>query len=450
MRALVLPAPLRVTLAAMLAALLSFGALAPDADARKKKRRSTLPTVTSVLPTSASLNDIMVIKGKNFKVGVGVNTVIFRKASGGKFIFIPTLTATATRLTLKVPQRLIDDLDIAAGLAKSTRYQVRVVSARATSDFSAAAKSPLILPQPGGLSTTDCDKDTIADDVDADDDNDGLSDAIELQYKMNVCNADSDGDGMWDSYEFQSALDLNGVALPYPGKRPWPNPLDKVDANADFDGDGLRLWQEHKLWQAANRPFPLNYSDGTQYTGGLVLAPVPDLYGLDLDAATDGGPIDARTGTGYLSDDERDFDGDGLANVHEFNNRMTQEWWKAYGDFYGEVVYTDRPFDNPDPTDPDTDGDGLIDGLDDQDQDGWNNVQELTRSAVYANNYIGYMVNPFNPCLPDWKSRTCSRYYPFENAWSPFEVAGPLPIAPIGWVNGGRVDSPTPDYVPSG
>ena len=451
MRALVLPAPLRVTLMALLATVLSFGMAASPASAAKKKKRKALPTVSSVLPAKASLNDIMVIKGKNFRVGTGTNTVIFRKASGGAFLFIPTLTASSTRLTLKVPQRVIDDLDAVGSTRQATRYQVRVVSARATGGFTAVTKSPLILPPPGGTTTlTDCDKDGVSDDVDADDDNDGLSDAIETQYKMNTCNVDTDGDSIWDSYEFQSALDLNGIALPYPGKKPWPNPLDNTDSNADFDGDGLRMTEEHKLWQAAGRPFPLNYSDGTQYTGGLLPAPEPDSYGLDIDAAEKGGPVNVRNGVGYLSDDEKDFDGDGLSNVHEFSFRMTQAYWTAVSEKLGEGIYNLRPFSDPDPADPDSDGDGIIDGLDDQDADGWNNISELYRRPTYATNYLAYWVQPFNPCLPDWKSRTCSRYIPAgQDPWAPFGIDGPLPVPPAGW-NGGPVDSPTPDYVPAG
>jgi hypothetical protein len=29
-------------------------------------------------------------------------------------------------------------------------------------------------------------------------------------------------------------------------------------------------------------------------------------------------------------------------------------------------------------------------------------------------------VNPFNPCLPHVKSRTCKRIVPADNAWAPF------------------------------
>ena len=36
--------------------------------------------------------------------------------------------------------------------------------------------------------------------------------------------------------------------MPYPGKRPYPNPLDGTDANTDYDGDSLTLGEEYKLW----------------------------------------------------------------------------------------------------------------------------------------------------------------------------------------------------------
>ncbi|MDQ8045455.1 MAG: hypothetical protein REI11_12690 [Patulibacter sp.] len=453
MRALALPAPLRAVLLLALASVLSFGAVAEPAQA-KKKAASNVPTIKTILPKKASLNDIIVITGKNFREGTAKNTVIFRATGSTKNIFVPTLTASTTRLTLRVPQTVLDQLTVTAGAKTQTRFQVRVVSAR-TSDFSAASISPLILPTPAAVSaanqTRDTDGDGVPDIVDADDDNDGLSDALELSIGTDPLKVDTDGDGIWDSYEFESALDLNGIALPYPGKKPWPNPLDGTDANADFDGDGLTMAQEHKLWQAAGRPFPLNYSDGTQYTGGPVLAPNPDIYGLDRDA-TDGtrqGPADLRTGVGYLSDDERDFDGDGLSNEAEFNGVMTQAYWAALSPKIGEVIYPLRPFTDPDPTDPDTDGDGVIDGLDDQDNDGWNNISEEFRAPTYATNEIAYWVQPFNPCLPDWQSRTCSRYVTVSGqAWSPFNLPS-LPVPPAGW-NGGPTDSPTPGYVPAG
>ena len=40
---------------------------------------------------------------------------------------------------------------------------------------------------------------------------------------------------------------VNYVA-PFPGKTPYPNPLF-TDANIDYDGDGLDLGDEYKLWK---------------------------------------------------------------------------------------------------------------------------------------------------------------------------------------------------------
>ena len=54
--------------------------------------------------------------------------------------------------------------------------------------------------------------------------------------KLDPCLADTDGDSVEDGYEYQSALDLNHyprtAPLPYPGKRPYPNPLDPSDGEA--------------------------------------------------------------------------------------------------------------------------------------------------------------------------------------------------------------------------
>lgn len=466
MSALSLRPSLRVPLLAALALLVSlFSATSPaEAAKAKKKKRANLPTVTEVTPLKVSIGDNLVIKGKNFLEGAGKNTILFRPAAGGKTVFAQSVAASATRIVVKVPSRVGDQLTVNNGAQQPTRFQIRVVSTRASTAFTAVGLSPLVLPLPGGSVGSDCDKDGQSDAVDGDDDNDGLSDAIEIQYGLNTCNVDSDGDSAWDSYEFESALDLNGRAVPYPGKKPWPNPLDASDAKSDFDGDGLQMLQEHMLWQAAGRPFPLNYSDGTQYTGGPIVAPSPDTQALDIDSIAfstqaPGAPPynpekgkgpSLRTGEGYLSDEERDFDGDGLSNEAEFNGVMTQKWWSGKNEDWGEKDYKVRVFNDTDPLNPDTDGDGIVDGLDDQDNDGWNNMMEQYRAAVYPTGYLPYMVNPYNPCLPDYHSPTCTRYLSFaEEPPSPWHLA-PLPTAPIGWslLQQGPMDSPLPGYVP--
>ena len=60
---------------------------------------------------------------------------------------------------------------------------------------------------------------------------------------------------MKDGYEYQSARDLNDDehqqpnARPYPGKRPYPNPLF-TDSGVDYDGDVLTLGEEFSLWKS--------------------------------------------------------------------------------------------------------------------------------------------------------------------------------------------------------
>jgi len=289
--------------------------------------------------------------------------------------------------------------------------------------------------------------------------------------------------------------------LPYPGKRPYPNALF-ADADVDYDGDTLTLKEEFNLWvysttvtkTDARTLTPLSYSDGEQYSrsrriadgsdagrrqptlrregydkqdqflgwandagyGRVVVAnlwwwtPLYSLYGdraeLPLfDANRDGNVSDAEKyyydedGNGWLSDDERDEDADGLSNYDETHGRLTPEYWKScYG---GEKPYY-VPYTGTDPADADTDGDGVLDGADDQDNDDVPNIMELSRRAA-----SGYddtdgrdcaprkdpslptdparsgdygRVNPFNPCLPNLGSRTCPRHYN-GNTGAPFD-----------------------------
>lgn len=461
---------LRIPLFAVLAFAVCFTGLAGVADAKKKKpkKKSTLPTVTRIAPAKLGIGDRLTLRGKNFREGKTANTVIFRKSGGGPQIFVKTLAATKTRITLEIPERLRQELNTRNGVAQATRFKIRIIGKRANKKYTLNKQSPLVLPTAVTQSASpdaDTDGDGIPDSRDPDIDGDGLSNALELAYKLDPYKVDTDGDGLEDGWEFESALDMNDRAVPYPWRTPWPNPLVNEkqaggytaatpDGYPDFDGDGLSSFQEHELWVAAGRPFPLNYSDGTQHTGGFVRAPSPDVYGLDQDAIRLGTTTpDPRTGVGYLSDDERDFDGDGLSNMVEYNTRMTPEWWSMI--YAEEPAYPLRPFVTEgglasDPRLADTDGDGIIDSEDDIDGDGWSNAMELYRAGTMLTNGNAYMVNPFNPCLPDYTSRACSRYVSIESPWAPFHLSA-LPQWPIGWLPGQgvpRLTSPTPKYCP--
>ena len=93
----------------------------------------------------------------------------------------------------------------------------------------------------------------------------------------------------------------------------------------------------------------------------------------------------------------------------EFNYTGTQLWWKSINWHYKphgpptpgvvsyvEPVYEQRAFSDPDPVDPDSDGDDIADGLDDQDNDGWSNFVEMQLGRSRA----GYRVHRSTPACP--------------------------------------------------
>lgn len=263
----------------------------------------------------------------------------------------------------------------------------------------------------------DIDNDGLPNRGDDDDDGDGLTDTSERQYGLNPYKTDTDRDGISDGYEYQSAIDLNSAAVPYPGKRPYPNPLDGQDASQDFDGDGLTLTDEYRAWRYSGSPTPLSYSDGSQHTAG-----------------------------GGLSDDERDVDADGLTNWDEAHGRMTPKWWELTftsfvpsnqttgSDQIKESVYPGRSFEATSFVDPDTDGDTIRDGADDEDHDGFTNAFEVRRPDDWETTYVSTShpgtnprarVNPFNPCKPFYSS-TCHRYPPFDYYQDKEDWASPV------------------------
>lgn len=181
---------------------------------------------------------------------------------------------------------------------------------------------------------------------------------------------------------------------------------------------------------------PLTYSDGTQESGG----PAPTTTGVYPDVAHTRGGV-AEPPNGLLTDDEKDVDGDGLSNWDETHGRMTIEWWNLTynGDSgsgvevpYPEYKETEYPrakeiFLQPSFVNPDSDGDSLPDGDDDQDHDGYPNWFEVSRAPGWSDTYTSRLyfplntgthtdplarVQPFNPCKPVY-SVACHRQEPF-------------------------------------
>jgi len=370
-----------------------------------------VPVVKSVSPLKANIGDTLTVKGANFVPGTGKNTVIFRK-DGDKAVFVKAGASTRTQLKVVLPPKLAAYLINVNNQAAPTRFRLRVIGARLSARYTLASGSPVIGPAPlaegpgvtppvGGSSATDCDGDGTPNVSDTGDtDADLLPDNLETQLKTDPCKVDSDGDGVEDGYEYYSALDLNGrvlsgmlvdpAALPYPAKRPYANPLDGSDANVDFDGDGLVLLQEYQAWiRFGGHRLPLLYSDGKQHS------------------------IDPATGVdSVLGDDVKDVDQDGLGNMTEANGRFSSRaWWSTW---YTEEVLYSVEYAGLDWLDQDTDGDGVPDGADDIDHDGFTNADEASRAV--------YWTQPFNPCLPNPGSPTCSTsFLSPAGIWPPFD-----------------------------
>jgi hypothetical protein len=374
-----------------------------------------LPTIKSVKPLRLAIGDTLTIVGRHFLPGKGRNTVVFFR-DGAPAVFLRAGTATKTRMKVTLTSKLGRWLTVRNnGDRAPTRFRLRVLARRFGARFTPRRLSPLVLPAPsrrsgGGPSAPTCTLASATAAPDADADGDGLSNALELRIKTDPCQADSDGDSIPDGYEYESALDYNSRALPYPGKRPYPNPLDPSDANTDYDGDGLTMADEHAAWvMYGHSSFPLNYSDGTQTSGGPV-AVTPATAWEDINR------------DGFLTDDEKDVDGDGLTNWDEAHGRMVPAWWQEA--YPSEVAYT-LTYLQTDWLDPDTDGDTLPDGADDVDHDGYANASEIDRVAT------GQWVQPFNPCLPDPTSPVCAKHPPFDAVYPPFAAPGYDPREPI-------------------
>ena len=222
----------------------------------------------------------------------------------------------------------------------------------------------------------DTDGDGFLDAYDLDSDGDGISDEeegggdVDGDGLINSADSDADGDGMDDAIEGTGDVDSDGT----------PNFLDPDDGDgpdADADGDGLTNAEE-AVWgtDAYNAD-----SDGDGLDDG---AEVND-HGTDPldDDSDDDGLIDGdelEYGTDPLNPDTDD---DGLldgAEVYEHGtNPLLPDTDEDGMDDGTEVEVL------ADPLNPDTDGDGILDGpdgLEDDDGDGIINVLDPREAAV--------------------------------------------------------------------
>jgi hypothetical protein len=406
-----------------------------------------------------SVGNLLTITGTRFKAQKSRNTVIFRGPKG-RTAFAKPRRATTRKLVVRIPAAVARLLRVSGSRQRPTRLKLRVLSGK-FSKFTSRRLSPVVTgvgDGDGGPGGGGGDGGTAVCNNSADHDGDLLQNTLELAIGTDPCLADTDNDQMTDGWEFWSARDLNIKALPYPGKRPFPNALDPSDggapgarfSNIDFDGDGLTTLEEYRAWRYTGSSYPapnptdseLGYSDGTKSSRA---------------SDAPGGPaaINLHGAPTVWNDDERDADADGMANFIESVHGPGQpSWWAG---FYGQDGKTAQPWPKPatvcgqefgafdrrpfaelDMADPDVDGDTVLDGQDDQDNDDFTNIQEMYEPIVVGMDLDGdgsfscdgsvypsvdldpgpgvdpHGVNAFNPCAPNPDSRTCAYWKPFE------------------------------------
>jgi hypothetical protein len=468
------------TLAA--AALLVVPPAAGAAPAEGAATAGPKPTITRVTPMRISVGGLLTVRGRHFKAQRRKNTLIFRNGAG-RTAFAKPRRATRTKLVVMVPASVSRLLRVSASQQRPTRLKLRVLAGKFSS-FTPRRLSPVVTgsgdgdggtPGPGGTPVVCND--------DSDHDNDLLNNDVEVSLGTDPCLADTDKDQLSDGWEYWSAKDLNVKAVPYPDKRPFPNALDPSDgapagnsfSNYDFDGDGLTTLEEYRAWRITGSSVDqgrldrggqtsppdlqsvLGYSDGTKFSRDDETPANPAWQSGNF---PDYGAAMPWTYFSYPSsydlhqdppwrDDERDADRDGLANwLESARGPSRNEWWAGFwnqdaikikpwrDEVYCGVrpgLFEERPFQNLDLADSDVDGDELLDGEDDQDNDDWSNIYELyelmldvdgTGDGPWCSFPAGLIptvnlggtevpVSPFNPCVPNPDARTCNDYVPF-------------------------------------
>jgi hypothetical protein len=453
--------------------------------AASKGSADPAPQITRVKPMRVSVGSTLTITGRRFKTARTKNTVVFR-ASNGRTAFVKPRKASATKLVLTVTSSVARLLKVSNSKQQPTRLKLRVLAGK-FSAFTPRRLSPVVTalgdgdgtPGPGGGGGGGADLPIC--DSSADHDHDLLSNSLELAIGTDPCLADTDADQMSDGWEYWSAKDLNVKAVPYPGKRPFPNALDPSDgapagksfSSYDFDGDGLTTLEEYRAWRFTGSSLDLShigvglesalgYSDGTKFSRASEVPAAPAFRSADYGQTNPSQPFPATydfttlyNDPAVYRDDERDADADGLSNwLESARGPGRASYWPGYWKVAERTIdpwakksycggpgtaeqrpgeYTERPFADLDLADPDVDGDTLLDGEDDQDNDDVNNITELYEVVTDLDGNgqpawcgkdagwiptidrggVDWAINPFNPCAPDPASRSCPPYIPF-------------------------------------
>ena len=361
-----------------------------SAKTKKKTVKVVYPTVTSISPRKIQIGQKLTVKGTGFKPGKGKSSVAFYK-TGQPVIFVKADSATATKLVVTITPKVAALLVVKDDVPVATLLRLRVIGAKMSRTWTKNSRSPIVSPLPnapigqGGSLTAQqaaaqvyqtC-QDNAKANAAGDNDADNIDNATELANSMDPCNPDTDGDGISDGYEYRSAEDLNGHSAPhYPSHAPVAEPArpDRhqlglrrrrpLDVAGEQALEGRHRWRlpadrlqrrhpELRRQESRSRRPP----SGSTST---VTATSPTTSATRTTTASPTGSSSTRA-------------------APRPGGRRSQWDVKPHvgGGRYTEPPYTVRLFNDVDATNPDTDGDGIPDGADDQDNDGWSNFAEM-------------------------------------------------------------------------
>ena len=193
------------------------------------------PVITKVTPKNVAVGETLTIHGKNFRSGKAKNTVLFKR-DGGKALFVKAGLSTKKKITVVIPKSLEKYMAVKSDKPAASRFRLRVLTTKLSKRFTTAEGVPD--GRPGEAQADRRRRDRHGH---ARPERRQRRRRPEQRLRAGVTKtdptlADTDGDGVTDGYEYSSAVDLNNddyrrptASLPYPGKRPYPNPLDAGD-----------------------------------------------------------------------------------------------------------------------------------------------------------------------------------------------------------------------------
>ena len=433
--------------AAQLAALSAL--LVPAVAGTTTAEAAKAPVVKNVAPKNVFVGQTLTLRGRNFRPGIGKNTVAFKR-KGAKVVLVRSDKSTKKMLKVKLPKRLEKVLVVRNGVPAPTRLQVRVLAARFGKSYTRPSQSPIVGPEkppapprpPAADPHGDCDGDGQVNSVDGDDDNDLLTDdAREAAPARSV-------QGGHGRRRRDRRLRVPVGARPQrrrvPGRRRRscprlrsvrtrtrcsPTRTSTTTATRCGSARSTRCGRRTATRRAARSTIsstptatstpptaatapagapaacvgPDPHAKYADFFGWAGAARLRDRAGSTLavdgdqrrweaawhlrDCATSTRTASSRSPheeryydlDGKLSDDERDEDADGLTNYDEATGRNTSGYWVAC--YKSEKPYP-ITYAGTDLVDPDSDGDGVRDGADDQDHDDIPNLMELSRLAL--------------------------------------------------------------------